>query len=65
MSERLACAICGDESHDVRMALIEWKQPIDGVRFDSVPRCADRAACRVRCEAMGEDWPVPEPSRAA
>jgi len=65
MSEMLACAICGAESHDVRMGLIEWRAPIDGVRFDFVPRCQDRTACRTRCEAAGEEWPVPEATRAA
>jgi hypothetical protein len=64
MTATLACAICGLESHDVKPSLIEWKAPLDGVRFDFVPRCSDRAACRARCEAMGEPWPVPEPRKS-
>jgi hypothetical protein len=68
VGEVLACVVCGQESHDVRMALIEWRHPLDGgAVFDFVPRCADRTACRSRCEAMGEDWPVAKPggNRAA
>jgi hypothetical protein len=65
VTAQLACAICGFESHDVKPSLIEWKDPIDGVRFDFVPRCQDRAACRARCEAAGDPWPVPETTRAA
>lgn len=56
------CVICGQEDRDVAGSLIEWKHPMEGEgRFDFVPRCRDRAACRRRCESQGEEWPVPEP----
>lgn len=63
MAELVGCVICGHEGHDVKPSLIEWREPLDGARFDIVPRCEDRRACRRRCEDLGEQWPIPEPSR--
>jgi hypothetical protein len=57
-----ACVICGHES-DVAVSLIEWAEPINERRFDSVPRCRDREACRLRLEAIGETWPVADGRR--
>jgi hypothetical protein len=51
------CAICEITSHDVRVGLVQWA--VTG-RFDSTPRCADRAACAERVWLAGKDWPVIE-----
>lgn len=56
MTAMHACALCGIESHDVTIRLVEWRVPVDGHRFDAVPRCKDREACRARVEALGEEW---------
>lgn len=52
----MSCALCGHEDHEVTLSLVEWKVPIEGHRFDAIPRCRDRAACRLRVEASGEEW---------
>lgn len=39
-------------------AMVEWIQPVEGVRWTSLPRCLDRAGCRARVAASGEPWPV-------
>lgn len=54
----MACALCGTEDHDVSVALVEWRLPIDSERFSAVPRCKDREACRARVQASGEEWEV-------
>jgi hypothetical protein len=59
----LRCVICDHQGPDVRPSLIEWKRPDEDGMFGFVPRCQDRAACRVRCEAAGKEWPVPERRR--
>ncbi len=66
--EMLPCAICGSETEPTRLELLEWREPVDGKRYDHVPRCLDRVACRARTE-LSEPWPVedrtPAPPRAA
>lgn len=52
----MACVLCGVEDHGVSVSLVEWREPIDGRRFDAVARCKDREACRRRVEASGEEW---------
>jgi hypothetical protein len=60
------CLICGDLSLDVRTQLVEWRDPVGGRRYEAIPRCIDRTACRSRVEAQGETWPVgSEPVREA
>ncbi len=64
--EGLPCVICGHEGTDVRPALIRWREALeDGTRYDFVPRCEDRAACRKRCQEAGEPWPVEDARHAA
>lgn len=60
----MTCLICGHTSRDVSVGLVEWRRPIDGRRFDALPRCQDKAACRERLEAIGDEWPV-VPEKAA
>lgn len=58
MSRPSACLICGSESAVVTVSLVEWAEPIDGRRWESLPRCIDRQACRERLELLGERWPI-------
>jgi hypothetical protein len=56
-----ACVLCGhDKPTDVRVSLARWREP-EGAMYSAVPRCIDRKACRERCEASGDDWPVIDP----
>jgi len=52
------CALCRTADRNVRTGLIEWREPIDNLRFEALPRCVDRVACRARVEARGERWPA-------
>jgi hypothetical protein len=54
----MSCLICGATGPDVRTALVAWREPVAGRTFEAIPRCEDRAACRERCEAAGDEWPV-------
>lgn len=51
MTEILTCELCRFESHDVSVGLVEWRKPINGKKYDAVPRCLDRKACRERALA--------------
>jgi len=55
-----ACVLCGhDVATEVRMAMVEWREPISKEIWSTVPRCIDRAACRQRVETvLREPWPV-------
>lgn len=56
-----SCLLCGnDRPSDVRVSLARWRDPQPAM-FGAIPRCIDRKACRSRCEALGEDWPVIDP----
>lgn len=62
---RPACVLCGSDV-EVGVSLIEWREPINGRRFESVPRCRNRRTCRERVALLGEPWPAadshkPEP----
>jgi hypothetical protein len=52
------CEICGVEGYDVKpsLALVQ----LAGAKriFDTVTRCRDARACRSRCEAAGNIWPL-------
>jgi hypothetical protein len=52
------CLLCGAELGDISVTLVEWAQPLDGRRFDAIPRCEDHDACRLRLEAIGDPWPL-------
>lgn len=61
--ERLPCVLCGSETAETRLALVEWTEPVEGEGWSHVPRCVDRPACRLRVEGpkpagLGERWPL-------
>lgn len=63
-----ACVLCGSETSDRTMSLVEWIEPVGNSRYAHIPRCVDRAACRHQVEVvLGEAWPVadrtPAPER--
>lgn len=58
MNRESACLLCGDINPDVRMALVEWRNPIANRRYEAIPRCADHEACRGRVLFNGEEWVV-------
>ena len=64
MSHYQACLICGIEGPQVRIALVEWRDP-EPKRFDAIPRCSDVASCKERVAAEGEPWPLVERRTAA
>lgn len=50
------CSLC-DSRDGVESQLVEYATPYPaGKRFDTVPRCIDRVACRGRVEAKGLRW---------
>lgn len=65
-----ACVLCGSETSDRAMSLVEWTEPVGNSRYAHIPRCVDRAACRHQVEVvLGEPWPVadrtPAPEKPA
>lgn len=56
-----SCALCGHTDPQVRMALVEWIDPVEDQRFSAVARCPDHVACRGRVEGAGESWEVVDP----
>lgn len=65
MSHYQACALCGVEGPQVRIALVEWAVPDTSegtrTRFSSIPRCTDIPDCKQRVQQLGDDWPLVEP----
>ena len=53
---KAACVLCGAVGPDVKVRLVEWREPIDGERFSAIPRCQDHKGCRIRVEARGDKW---------
>lgn len=62
MTRTHSCSLCGSED-GVAVSLVEWREPIDGRRFESLPRCRDRRACQERVALIGDEWPLVEPKR--
>lgn len=56
----MSCALCGQTDQYVKLALVEWREPVEGQRFSAVARCLNRKECRARVEASGEAWEVME-----
>ncbi len=52
------CGLCGTFSPDVATLLVEWAEPQMGRRWDSIDRCRDSVACRLRVESAGRCWEV-------
>lgn len=56
---RQACLLCGSDTAAVSIRIVEWSDPIDGRRFEALPRCRDRDTCWSRVTVdLGEDWPI-------
>jgi len=70
---QLACLLCGAETGDITVRLVEWREPIDRRRYENLPRCVRADDCWSRVTSIPEDWPVndgrparaPEPERPA
>jgi hypothetical protein len=62
------CFLCGSRS-DVAVSLVEWRDPIvqpapkAPIRWEDLPRCRDRVACRDRVEKAGQPSLVVDPVR--
>lgn len=54
---RRRCDVCGRDGDDVRARLSEMT-PEFPPRYQTLLRCQDSVACRERCEAVGETWPI-------
>lgn len=55
---REPCFLCGSVAGDIRVSLVEWRDPPTGAPFTSGPRCVDRQLCRDRVEGQGLTWEV-------
>lgn len=52
------CELCGGTQR-VAYSLVRWKAAEGRAAiFDNLPRCVDRASCRTRVEAKGQEWLV-------
>ena len=60
----MSCALCGQTDYQVKVALVEWRDPVEGQRFSAVARCQDRVGCRRRVEESGQEWEVVEGAAA-
>ena len=58
MNRETTCLLCGATGKDVAIGLVRWADPVGRDVFGSIPRCRDKAACRDRVEAAGEQWDV-------
>lgn len=57
----MSCSLCDNpNTREVRVALVEWRRPIDDEIWTAIPRCIDPVACRERLERRDEEWPVRE-----
>lgn len=63
MTATRTCVLCGMVHFDVRVLPVAWRRPAEhgGQLFDTVERCRDTGACRLRLEAAGGTWPVGRP----
>lgn len=64
MSYYQACLLCGVEGPQVRIALVEWRDP-EPERFGCIPRCSDVEGCKARVASQNEPWPLVPSSREA
>jgi hypothetical protein len=66
MSQTDSCVLCGnDVGTEVRMQLVEWREPIGKEIWSHIPRCSDAIACRARVEnVLGEPWPIDDDTPA-
>lgn len=59
------CVLCGAEGYDCLPSLAKLKVPVVGASdpslngaYQTFVRCKDARACRGRCEAQGDEWPL-------
>jgi hypothetical protein len=53
------CRLCGNaDPRAVRLTLVHWADAPQGMAYEHVPACTDRDACRARCLAGGDEWPL-------
>lgn len=54
------CSLCESTFGEIAVGLVEWADGLSplGRRFDTIPRCRDRAGCRARVEAKRRPWPL-------
>jgi len=67
VTRKLACLLCGADTGEIHVVLVEWREPVDHRRWQDLPRCRDVDACWTRVTSIaGEDWPVNDgrPARA-
>ena len=56
---QLACLLCGADTGEVTVRLVEWAEPIADRRYDTLPRCAAVEPCWARVVGvLREAWPV-------
>ena len=56
---QLACLLCGADTGEVTVRLVEWAEPIAGRIYDHLPRCRDVEPCWARAVGvLREAWPV-------
>lgn len=55
---REPCFLCGATTGDIRVSLVEWRDPPTSDIYTSGPRCVDRQFCRNRVEGQGLTWEV-------
>ncbi len=55
------CVICGHEGPDVVRRLAWYEPPLPSGPVQQVDGCRDTEACRVRCLAIGDTWPLGAP----
>lgn len=53
-----SCEICDHEGLDVLPWLGRYPTADGTMVFATVTRCKDAVACRARCEAAGNQWPL-------
>ena len=59
MSPQLSCLLCGADTGEITVRLVEWREPIGGRLYESIPRCVRVDDCWSRVTTVvGEDWPV-------
>lgn len=60
------CRLCGHaDRRDIRLTLVHWADAPIGMAYEHVPACIDRYACRERCAAGGDNWPLFEAKKSA
>jgi hypothetical protein len=63
-AEGRICVICAHQGPDVIRALALLAPTAErSERYQAMTRCGDQLACRARCEAAGDQWPLSSPGQ--